>query len=207
MSSQKHLTHLMIDLETTGVATGSVVLSLACVDFTFEDHLSVEDYLNRSIFIKFNVEEQIKKYKRTSSAVTLQWWKDQSNESKLISFIPNNNLDVTLEVGLKKFNSFLHFTNYDQKNSYVWSRGSHFDIPKVESLYENLQSFGSTVSLPFNTFRVRDTRTYIDLLTGSTTAYYDLMEKPDFNFVKHNPVHDCILEIKKMQEIYKHNYD
>jgi hypothetical protein len=59
---------------------------------------------------------------------------------------------------------------------------------------------------PINTWKIRDVRTYIDVLTGSTTGIYELKSGTPKGFVKHNSLHDTALDIVRMKEIYKMLY-
>lgn len=190
-------THLMFDIETLGVREHTVVTTLACVPFTFEDEVSYTDLVNKGFFAKFNIKEQIKTYKRTTDAPTIDWWKRQSDEAKFNSITPSDN-DVTLLEGCTALRKWIKTTDYDFHNSFVWSRGSYFDFPKIEDLYRDLKE-----NAPFNGFKIRDTRTLIDVLTGSLKGDYTLENGAPKGFIHHHSLHDAALEVAKIKEIYK----
>jgi hypothetical protein len=97
---------------------------------------------------------------------------------------------------LRELNLFIANTAYSFNKSYAWSRGNNFDFPIIEDLYNQTQ-----VKQNFNNWRVRDIRTYIDVLTGSDDAKYELDSGVPKEFIAHHPSHDCILDILKMKEI------
>ncbi len=195
--NQPIFTHLMFDIETLGVREHSVVTTLACIPFTFEDDKTYEDHVLAGFFVKFDVKDQIKTYARVTDADTIDWWKRQSEEAKRNSILPSKD-DVPQQEGCERLRAFIKGTDYDFKNAFVWSRGCYFDFPKIEDLYRDLGQ-----KPPFNGFKIRDTRTMIDVLTGDLRGEYELENGTPASFVKHHALHDCALEIAKMKEIYK----
>jgi hypothetical protein len=147
--------------------------------------------------IKFNVEEQLKVFHRSMTTDTVEWWKKQSKEARDANLKPNPS-DMTAVKGLTCLNKFISNTGYSYKQSYVWSRGTNFDFPKLEHFYEDC----AKLTLPFNTWKIRDTRTYIDILCGTDTGKYELKQGMLDNFVAHNCLHDAALEAAKLNEIY-----
>lgn len=189
--------HLMLDTETLGKREDTVILSIACVPFTLEDHDYFKSYLNKGIMIKFSVEEQIKKFHRSITTDTIEWWKQQSKEARDANLKPSPN-DMTAVEGLTLLSKFISDSGYNHKKSYVWARGTNFDFPKIEHFYEDC----ANLTLPFNTWKIRDTRTYIDILTGTDDGKYELKFGDIDNFVAHNCLHDAAMEAAKLSEIY-----
>lgn len=189
--------HLNFDTETLGLYENAVVTTLACCAFTLEDNTPYDELVQTGFFAKFNVMEQLKVYRRETTQSTVDWWKEQSEEAKVHSIKPSVN-DISLEEGLTKLTEYIKNSGYSWKHSYLWSRGNAFDFPKIESLYRNVG-----MSVPFNTFRVRDTRTMIDCLTGSDNGYYNLKDGEPKSFVKHHALHDTALDCARMIEIYQ----
>src|SRR6478736_9170831 len=93
------LIHLNFDIETLGHRDSTVVTTLACVPFSFEDDLTYDDHVLNGFYVKFNIEEQLKVYKRTTCEETLAWWKQQTPEAKAHSIIPSKD-DSSLVDGL-----------------------------------------------------------------------------------------------------------
>lgn len=188
--------HINFDTETLGLYENAVVTTLACCAFTFEDAVSYDELVASGFFAKFKVDEQIKVYHRETTASTIQFWKEQSQEARERSILPSAN-DITLVEGLTSLTEYIKDSGYNWKKSYVWSRGNAFDLPKIESLYRQ-----AGLQLPFNTFRVRDTRTMIDCLTGSDNGYYNLRDGEPKSFIKHHALHDTALDCARMIEIH-----
>lgn len=190
------LTHLLFDTETLGKRENAVVTALACVPFRFEDNTGYDDLVLNGFFVKFNVPEQLQDYKRTTCPDTLQWWREQSKEARQNSILPSSN-DVSLVEGLKQLTEFIKGTGYNYKKSYVWSRGNYFDFPKIEDLYRQ-----AGLEVPFSTWKIRDSRTYIDILAGTDNGMYVLKNGTPKNFIHHHALHDAALDVSRMLEIY-----
>lgn len=184
----------MFDLEALGLYENAVVLSLAVVPFTLEDLSSKESLLSDSFYCKFSVKEQMEVYNRETTESTIDFWKKQA-KSVFDSQVASSKDDVSLASGLSDMSSFIKSSFYDWKTSFVWSRGSYFDFPKIEFMY--LQC---GLALPFNSWKIRDVRTAIDVLTGSMDGQYVLKNRPK-DLEKHNCLHDCVLDILSLQEI------
>ncbi len=184
----------MFDLETLGLYENAVVLSIAVIPFTLEEISSKESLLSNSFYCKFSVKEQMELYKRDITESTIDFWKKQ-DKSVFNSQVAPTKGDVKLKEGLEEMSSFIKSSSYDWKTSFVWSRGSYFDFPKIESLYLQCE-----LSMPFNTWKIRDVRTVIDVLTGSMDGQYVLRNRPA-ELEKHNCLHDCVLDILCLQEI------
>lgn len=189
--------HINFDTETLGLYENAVVTTLACCAFTFEDGASFDELVKDGFFAKFKVQEQIAVYHRETTACTLQFWKEQSEEARKRSILPSPD-DENLKDGLLRLTEYIKDSGYDWKKSYIWSRGNAFDLPKIESLYRN-----TGLDLPFNTFRARDTRTMIDCLTGSENGYYNLKGGIPKSFIKHHALHDTAIDCAAMIEIYR----
>lgn len=189
--------HILFDTETLGLKEKAVVTTLAAVPFTFEDNKEYKALVADGFFVKFKISEQLKLGRETTPS-TVEFWKKQPDDAKVHSIIPSAD-DVTLDVGLNKLTAFINSSGYEWKKSYLWSRGNAFDFPKIEDMFDM-----SNLKVPFNTFRVRDVRTYVDILAGVDNGYYDLKAGQPKEFVKHHALHDAAIDVAKMKELY-HN--
>jgi len=190
--------HQIFDVETLGLKEHAVVTSLACVPFTFEGDETYPKLVSEGFFVKFKISEQLKMGRQTTQS-TLDFWKGQPQEAKVHSIIPSPN-DVGLEEGLTKLTTWIKGRKYEWKKSYLWSRGNAFDFPKIEDLFDQVG-----MKVPFNTFRVRDVRTFIDILAGTDNGQYELQGGVPKEFVKHHALHDAAHDAAKMKELYKIN--
>lgn len=160
--------NLMFDTETLGTRERAVVTTLAVVPFSFDVPATFEQLERASFYVKLNGVEQIKKYKRETDQGTLDWWKRQPKEARERSILPTPD-DVPLETACEDLRTWIKGTGYDFKTGWAWSRGAAFDFPKIESLYHDLGQLQ-----PINGFMIRDSRTAIDVLTGSLNGTYEL---------------------------------
>lgn len=190
------VTHLCFDIETLGKRENTVVLTIACVPFTFEDYVPYQSLVRDGFYVKFNAQEQIKKYHRSTCKDTIDWWKTQSKEARKEALEPHPD-DASMIDGLDAMAQYIKKCGYDWKKSYIWSRGTYFDFPKMESMYEQAE-----VKIPFNTWRIRDVRTYIDILTGVDDGKYMPKNPLPAEFVAHNALHDAARDVHAMKEIY-----
>jgi len=176
---------IMYDIESLDVESTSVILSLAAVYFDPDEIVSYNELLDRALFVKFDVTEQITKYKRTISQSTAEWWRKQAEIPQVTSLIPSKD-DVSAEQGLSLM------SNYYKGNGkgIVWARGA-LDQLATESLYRKI---GRDPFCMFNMWR--DVRTAVDLLYDTSTGYRNIDGfDPSHSVIKHHPVHDCAYDI------------
>lgn len=195
----KILTHLVFDTETISTEPNATILALACVPFTFENYSNFPTLLEKGIMVKFNVEEQVKLYKRSIEKSTIDFWKEQEKEVRDSMVKPSKN-DFSVVEGLEKINNFIeNIDGFSKRNSYAWSRGTDFDFPIIRSLYS-----ASGVPIPYNHWKVRDVRTAIDIMSGTDDGQYEIKSCSD-GFKKHNPLHDAAMDAARLIELYHLN--
>lgn len=191
--------HIVFDCETLARDPFAVVLSIGAVAYDTEKHTSDEasyaNLIQTGFHVKFNVQEQVKTYKRNVEDETLSWWKKQSKEAKAI--LHPSEHDVSMVDGLNQLNSWLKSVGYDFDNSYCWSRGTYFDFPMFYSMYNQ-----AGISPGYNGWKIRDVRTMIDCLTGSNRGKYDPINSP-VGFIAHDALHDAAMDAYRMLDIMK----
>lgn len=184
-----------LDLETLGVESTSVCLSIGAVYFDPEsnEELSYNKLMDESLFIKFDAQEQVKVYNRTRMASTLEWWKKQGRLAQELNLLPGKN-DVTLIEGLTCFNTWFN-SKPGARNDMIWVRG-HLDQPVFESLY---RSAGIECIVPYSAYR--DVRTAIECFyPKSKNGYVDVdtdkvKDYDPYKVIKHHPSADCAMDI------------
>lgn len=164
--------------------------------FAFEEDQPYQAMLADGYYVKFKVEDQIKNYHRTTDADTIAWWKKQPQEARDAAYKPYDT-DVTMEEGLRGLSKFIGRSKYNYKQSYVWARGPQFDFPKIESMYDQVG-----ISLPFNSWKIRDVRTIVDILAGTNTGVYEPDGGYPAGFIKHNSMHDAAKDAYCMKELF-----
>lgn len=186
--------HIAVDIETLGIRTNSVILSLGIVTADFNEDFDVNRLYENSFFVKFDIKDQVKNLGRTIDERTKEWWSKQDIEVQNEQLMPLNS-DVPIKQGLLQAHDWL--TNlsdhlYNKKNSWIWIRG---DLDR--NLLENAANQVNIEPL-FPFYKVRDTRTAIDLLTDSTNGYCEIdHEMPELK--KHGPVEDCIIDLMMLK--------
>lgn len=182
----------VFDIETLGVESTAVVLSAALVHFDPEKQPAYQDLLDNAIFVKFNAKDQIERLKRTVDLGTIEWWKNQHEYVRGVSFVPNST-DVTAEEGLTLLHNYMNkYPNADKQT--MWARGS-LDQMAIDSLAVKVDMQQIT---GYNVWR--DVRTAVDVLYGTSNGYVEV-EHPTFKrheVIKHHPVHDCALDAMQL---------
>lgn len=174
----------IFDIETLGVESTSIVLSLAVTHVT-DDTDDYQKLLDNSIFIKFDIREQHNNG-RTSDKSTRDWWDKQIESVKKTSLYPSDN-DLSVKEGNNILVRWLTSKGF-KKSDVVFARGS-LDSSCYESL---LKSFDIEPFIRYNQWM--DVRTAISILYENSTYGYVDVDHPTFTtglVIKHHPVHDC----------------
>lgn len=116
-------THLMLDFETLGIESRSVVLSLGVVVFTAKTVFDTQIW-------HFDPAYQIKKGRQIDWS-TLSWWLNQGQDAKQV-FSNCNTEGIGLDRFANEFNVWAQ--RWVDLNTLVWSNGATFDIPILRSL-------------------------------------------------------------------------
>lgn len=177
----------IFDVETLGVESTAVVLSAALIHFDPALNQSYQDLLDNACFVKFNAKEQVSAG-RTITKGTLDWWKDQHEYTRSVSFDPKPD-DISVKDGFEQMYTYMSEFSKSQTQT-MWARGS-LDQMVIDSLAKR---FDLEPLIRYNNWR--DVRTAVDILYGTTEGYCDV-EHPTFRrheVIKHHPVHDCALD-------------
>ena len=175
--------HLMIDLETLGTETRSVILSAGyCVfDPALYDPKEHEVILDSGhVFLDVGAQLDLR---RTISWSTIQWWMLQSEEArKQFAGVDRRHPDQVFTV------LGALFCQYDFEG--VWAHGSTFDITMLQTLAEDLGA-----KVPWDFRIIRDTRTLYNYADSGTP------HKPT---VKHNAMEDAIAQALNVCHCFYH---
>jgi hypothetical protein len=182
----------IFDVETLGVESNAVVLSAALIQFDVEKRPTYQDLLDTACFVKINAKDQVKRLGRTVDLGTLEWWNNQHEYVKSVSF-EENSIDILAEDAITRLHNYMNkFKNPSQQT--MWARGS-LDQMVIDSLAKKLDMHPIT---DYNMWR--DVRTAVDILYGTSNGYVEV-EHPLFNraaVIKHHPVHDCALDAMQL---------
>jgi len=185
----------MFDIETLDIDSTAVVLSAAITHFNFDEDWNESpevifyELLERTAFVKFDVSEQVTKFKRTISNSTLEWWAKQPKLAKMKSFNPSAEFDVSVEDGFSKLREYIKENGGEEQ--IFWARGS-LDQLAIDSL-----AIAAEIEPIAKYYNWRDVRTAIDLTKESGGKGYCQIPnfKQDHHVYKHDPIHDCAFDV------------
>lgn len=178
-----------LDIETLGVESTAAILSIAIIYVPDAEPRPAVELMSDYIFVKFDVKDQISRFKRTVDMGTIEWWKKQSKIARDKSYERNPELDLSSEDALDRIDVWVK-KHTDYSNDLVWIRGT-LDQMAVDSLYSALKR-----KPPFNYNVYRDMRTAVDLLyPNSKGGYVEVdssvcIEFDQYQLVPHDPLHD-----------------
>ena len=179
----------MFDIETLDTESSAVVLSASIIHFDLGSTFTYEELLSNAMFVKFNVKEQIKDYKRTMNKRTVEWWNQQHEYVRKLSLVPSSD-DLSAIDGINAIKNYM--AQFPEPEQTIWARGS-LDQMVIDSLCYSCEQE------PIASYAVwRDVRTAVDLLADTAKSGYCEVNHPTFqrhNFIKHHPTHDCALDI------------
>lgn len=170
--------HVMLDLETLGTKTDSVILSIGAVKFDLDSDRIDDAAFYASVSIDSNLAAG-----RGVDESTLLWWLQQSKEAQAVFFEPKQSLEVAV-------GSFADWFCEGNDAKFIWSKGADFDIPMVANA---LRAFG--YETPWEFYNARCVRTYSKLPSARDVVVP--------NPLKHNALQDAIAQVKLVQAIQK----
>lgn len=168
-------THIMLDIETLGTSSNSLVLSIGAVEF------SLSGATFRQFSINLPVLEQIINPAVEVDMDTIKWWKSQSEEAKkaLLSKKPSK----TVKEGLLAFAGFIKAF----ENPLLWGNGCTFDNVILRNLFK---SFNLEFPTPY--YSDMDVRTIVNV------CGYEKVNQlaGKFEGTKHDVIADCLHQVK-----------
>jgi hypothetical protein len=175
----ENLGHLMVDIETFGSKSHSVICSLAAVEFdiatgqtgkTFKENIDVQSCLELGLKI---------------DGSTLEWWLNQSNEARTGLLT----CKMPLPLVINRFWSF--FKNLCNDEMKVWGNGARFDLGILENA-----TTACGMLIPWKHWNERDVRTLVSFAP-------EIKKEMPFEGVKHDAIADCMHQIKYCSAIYQ----
>lgn len=187
---------IFFDIETLGIESTSILLSIGAISVDPTAVKTAEDLLSNRILIKFDAARQ-RKLGRTADLDTMAWWAKQNILPKKASLFPSSE-DVSLSSGLSLYAKWFEIMTKEDRNPIVWTRGSMDSV-----VYESCcRQIGIPAVCRYNNYR--DVRTAIEILYPKSKGGYidvDANSLPGWNpnsYIKHNPVHDCVIDAAQL---------
>lgn len=187
MEEQRKFKHLMVDLETFGKTSDSIITSIAAVPFNMDMTIGEP-------FEAFpDIEEQIGNRKIEWS--TIKWWMEQEESARFAVTKPDRSR--SLKACLMNFSLWAlskglnpeFVSNLDPKFK-VWSNGAAFDIAMMNHAFDQYK-----IQKPWSYRNEFDCRTMVYLSKISTCKYQACG-------IKHNAIDDCKWQISWLVDAY-----
>ena len=176
------MTDIMLDLETLGVDSNSVVISISAVEFNRKT-----GKIGREFEIGLDATEQEIRGGIINQS-TLDWWAEQSVEArKELARLERHPVDVALKAYAVWIDK--------SKATTVWGNGATFDNVILENLFKR-----HNVAYPTKFWDNRCVRTLCDLLRINP-------KKTKFVGVPHRGLDDCKHQITYCMKGFKPNTD
>ena len=171
--------HIMLDLETMGNRSNSVIVSIAAVPFDLESGEISNNHFYERVDFQSCLDVGLK-----VQASTILWWMEQNEEARKEICKPAE----TIQLVLMKLDAFL--SNY--KNFEIWGNGARFDMGLLQDAYHAC-GFNK---LPWKFRNERDVRTLVSLAPH-------IKEQTKNVGVAHHPTHDCLNQIQYCHKTYE----
>lgn len=175
------MNNVMIDLETFGTKSNSVIVSLGAVRFDIETGEMGEEF-----YARIDIDSCLKAGLEVSGK-TIKWWLTQ-NEAARQEVAKGGEM---LQKVLYDFDSYLGNVGIGNHNI-VWSNGLRFDISLLEDAYNK-----TDLPVPWEFRYERDVRTLVSFAPEIKSKTVNT-----WNGTLHHAIADCKLQIKYCSEIY-----
>lgn len=180
--NSKNFNHVMIDLETMGNDSYSSIVSIGAVNFDIKTGETGKEF-----YIDVSFQSCIE-FGLGINASTILWWLGQNEEArqKLINGQKNaSNLPTALE----KLSDFIEMCG--GKDVQVWGNSARFDMGLLQNAYQKAK-----MTYPWDFRKERCVRTLLALKPEAKTAVANVG-------VAHDPVDDCLFQIRYCTEVWK----
>ena len=170
----------MLDIETLGTQSNSVIISIGAVRFNLETGETGEEFY-KNIDIDTCLDMGLK-----VSGKTIQWWLSQSGSARDALKKDQGGLHSVL----------FHLSEFINEKDYVWGNSARFDLGLLSDAYNKIN-----VNIPWDFRNELDVRTLVYL---NPIIKKDIVKEN--KGVAHNAIDDCKLQIKYCSKIHKNLY-
>lgn len=169
---------LMIDIESMGNKSGSAILSIAAVNFDIKT-----GQVGKIFYEKCKLQSSLESGLKVDGD-TIKWWMEQSDEARKEVMDGKQSLSNLL----RNFTLFIESLNPSDLK--IWGNSNRFDLGLIEDAYISINK-----KIPWKYSLERDVRTLVSFAS-------EIKFEEEFVGVKHNPVDDCLHQIKYCVKIY-----
>ena len=172
----------MLDIETLGLSSNSVVMTIGAIKFNRKDDIkAVEDMEN--FYCRVSKESCIALGLEIDKE-TEDWWGKQSEEAKYEIFTNNKN-----RYSIK--DALINLTAFIGNCKIIWANGITFDCVILENCYKKCN-----LDFPWKYYNLRDARTIYDI--GKVNLKHFSSDKNQ----AHNALYDCYTQIKALKKSF-----
>lgn len=192
---------LMFDYETlSSFPLNAAVISFGAIignwdEVDLEDIPGTVKYLeNNAHYCTIKTKEQITEYGLAVSKDTVGWWSKQNDFAQQMLQSKDK---VSISQHGNLFTQYCIDKGLDQ-NTITWVRAPQFDHTILENIFNKIN-----IPIPYNTWKVRDVRTAIDIVFDVNNGYIPGFREMlnEYNLVEHYAVHDCIKDILQLKMV------
>lgn len=176
----ENLKHIMVDLETLGTKSDSVIVSIGAVQF---DMITGE--LGNSVEIEISLESAVENGLRMDTSTVLWWMKQGGDAREKMTIAAESGLDLIS--ALKEFDSFVKSCGDDCE---IWGNSARFDLGLLEDAYVKVR-----LPIPWKFRNERCVRTLVSLAPS-------IRDSTKFEGTPHYPVDDCKHQIRYCSAIW-----
>jgi len=152
-----------------------------------------DDLVDSCRLVKFDVEEQVKKYNRKIQKSSLEWWGSLGPHGKKM-LLPSED-DVSIESLYDILANEIGMQDFDR----VYTRGNTFDPILLKSV---LETFGKED--PSKWWVIRDTRSLFEGMTyGHNIKSTFIPDELKESFIAHDPCHDVAMDVMRFQYLVR----
>lgn len=174
--------HIMVDIETMGNKSNSAIVSIAAVEFNLETGKTGKmSPFYQKISLQSCLDAGLK-----VNADTVLWWMKQ-NETARLELADNKNT-YFLAQGLQNLSEYLRACNITE--SQIWGNSARFDLGLLSDAYNIVN-----LPIPWLFRNERCVRTLVSFNPSIKDSY-------SFEGVVHNPIDDCLHQIKYCSAIW-----
>jgi len=166
--------HLMIDLETAGNTQSAAILSIGIVEFDLHS-----GEIGRRHRYNVDLNSCIALGMKIEPD-TFKWWLQQSDSARKAVYESDDTVKIQLILE--------NLPHIITKKHFVWANSPRFDLGILQTAYNLIGK-----PIPWNFRNERDVRTIVSLVPPIEST----------NTLPHDPIADCIHQIKLVTEAYK----
>ena len=181
------LKNIMLDLETMGNNSNSVIVSIGAVPFDIE---TGEFDRKLSFYEKIDIDSCLKAGLKVDGS-TIYWWLNQSKKAQEELLLYKRPLSDVLTEFTNWING-IYALNNNKNDINIWGNGATFDIVILANAYRALDR-----NFPWNYHHERDVRTLVSFAPEIKDKVIKLTK-----ILEHHPIDDCVLQIKYVSEIW-----